>query len=192
MLIPGAINTIVMAVFSSETSHQVLIRHKVKCLSKELGRDDLRSCYDDPSKPRAPTRQLLLQGLVRPLKLLFKSPVLFVISLYIAFAYGCLYLLFNTIPMVFQEGYGWSTGITGLVYIPLGLGYTVGLVVFARLSDRTVVRLTKNNGGVYEPEMRLVDCIYFACCLPITFFWYGWAADKKVHVSCIYLLVISL
>ncbi|EPE09936.1 major facilitator superfamily transporter multidrug resistance [Ophiostoma piceae UAMH 11346] len=181
VLIPGAINTIVMAVFSTETSHQVLIRRKVNRLAKELGRDDLRSCYEDPNKPRAPTRQLLLQGLVRPLKLLFKSPVLFVISLYIAFAYGVLYLLFNTIPMVFQDGYGWSTGITGLVYIPMGLGYCAGLVVFARVSDRTVVRLTKNNGGVYEPEMRLVDCVYFACCLPITFFWYGWSADKQVH-----------
>lgn len=25
--------------------------------------------------------------------------------------------------------------------------------------------------------------IFFACCLPITFFWYGWSADKAVHVS---------
>lgn len=183
VLIPGVINTIVIAIFSSETSHHVLIRRKVNRLAKELGRDDLRSCYENPDKPRPTTRHALLQGLVRPLKMLALSPVLLVISLYTAFAYGVLYLLFNTIPMVFQEGYHWSIGITGLVYIPLGLGYCVGLLVFARMSDGTVIRLTKKNGGVYEPEMRLVDCIYFACCLPITFFWYGWAADKRVHVG---------
>ncbi|CAK7227981.1 hypothetical protein SCUCBS95973_006728 [Sporothrix curviconia] len=181
VLIPGVINTAVIAVFSSETSHHVLIRRKVQRLSKELGRDDLRSCYDNPDKPRPSTPKALWQGLVRPLKMLALSPVLLVISLYTAFAYGVLYLLFNTIPMVFQEGYHWSIGITGLVYIPLGLGYCAGLVVFASMSDGTVIRLTKKNGGVYEPEMRLVDCIYFACCLPITFFWYGWAADKQVH-----------
>ncbi|CAK7206870.1 hypothetical protein SEUCBS139899_009676, partial [Sporothrix eucalyptigena] len=181
VLIPGVINTVVIAVFSSETSHHVLIRRKVKRLSEELGRSDLRSCYDNPDKPRPSTQQALLQGLIRPIKMLALSPVLLVISLYTAFAYGVLYLLFNTIPMVFQEGYHWSIGITGLVYIPLGLGYCAGLVVFARMSDGTVIRLTKKNGGVYEPEMRLVDCIYFACCLPITFFWYGWSADKQVH-----------
>ncbi|KJR83439.1 MFS multidrug transporter [Sporothrix schenckii 1099-18] len=181
VLIPGAINTIVIAVFSSETSHHVLIRRKVTRLAKELGRNDLRSCYDNPDKPRPTTRRALLLGLIRPLKMLAMSPVLLVISIYTAFAYGVLYLLFNTIPMVFQEGYHWSIGITGLVYIPMGLGYCAGLLLFANISDSTVIRLTKKNGGVYEPEMRLVDCIYFACCLPITFFWYGWSADKQVH-----------
>lgn len=129
--------------------------------------------------------------------MLAMSPVLLVISLYTAFAYGVLYLLFNTIPMVFQEGYHWSIGITGLVYISLGLGYCCGLIVFARTSDGTVIRLTKKNGGVYEPEMRLVDCIYFASCLPITFFWYGWSADKHVHVRSLssfymFLAILSL
>ncbi|OAA68404.1 major facilitator superfamily transporter multidrug resistance [Niveomyces insectorum RCEF 264] len=180
-LIPGAINAAVIAVFSAETSHHVLIRRKVKRLSRELGRTDLRSCYDDPDKPPVRPRDALLQGLVRPLKMLLMSPILLIISIYSAFAYGLLYLLFNTIPMVFQEGYGWSIGITGLVYIPLGIGYCFGLAAFAYLSDRTVVRLTKKNNGVFEPEMRLVDCVYFTCCLPITFFWYGWAADKRVH-----------
>jgi hypothetical protein len=57
----------------------------------------------------------------------------------------------------------------------------VGLVLFNTLSDKTVIRMTAANGGVFEPEMRLPDCIWFALVLPITFFWYGWTADKAVH-----------
>ncbi len=52
---------------------------------------------------------------------------------------------------------------------------------FAIMSDKTIVRLTKKNGGVYEPEMRLIDCIWFSFVLPITFFWYGWSTYYRVH-----------
>ncbi|CRK26061.1 hypothetical protein BN1723_003375 [Verticillium longisporum] len=71
--------------------------------------------------------------------------------------------------------------MTGLVYIPMGIGYGVSLALFNYISDRTVIRLTAANHGVYEPEMRLPDCVYFACLLPLTFFWYGWSAYAQVH-----------
>ncbi|KAF7558827.1 hypothetical protein G7046_g5322 [Stylonectria norvegica] len=179
--IPATLVVISMVFLNRETNHQVLMKHKTLRLRKELNRPELRSCYVDPDAPVLSMRRILLNGFVRPVKMLFGSVIIFSVSLYIAFAYGCLYLLFNTIPMVFQGSYGWNIGITGLVYLTLLIGYIVGLAIFSALSDKTVVRMTKANGGVYEPEMRLPDCIYFACILPITFFWYGWAADKAVH-----------
>jgi MFS family permease len=54
-------------------------------------------------------------------------------------------------------------------------------MMFSFFSDRAVVRLTKANGGKYEPEMRLPTMVYFAAITPITFFWYGWAAEKHAH-----------
>ena len=67
------------------------------------------------------------------------------------------------------------------MYLTLLIGYMVGLGIFSSLSDKTVVRMTAANGGVYEPEMRLPDCIWFAAILPISFFWYGWSADQATH-----------
>ena len=113
--------------------------------------------------------------------MLFYSPLVFFVSLYIAFTYGTLYLLFTTIPTVFMQSYGWSLGLTGLVYICLGLGNLVGWAVITARSDRSVVRRTKENGGVFEPEMRLPISIYFSVFLPMTFFWYGWSAHYKTH-----------
>jgi hypothetical protein len=115
--------------------------------------------------------------------MLFLSPIIFLLSLYMSVAYGLLYLLFTTITQVFVETYHWQPDICGLAYIGLGIGFFAGLGVVARISDSTVVRMTKANNGVFEPEMRLPACIFFACWLPVTFFWYGWAADKAVHVS---------
>ncbi|KXH48589.1 major facilitator superfamily transporter [Colletotrichum nymphaeae SA-01] len=174
---------LVIAVFNQETNPRVLIDRKVARLRRELNRPELRSVYDETAPGTAPksTSQVLLRGLVRPIKMLFLSPILFSVSLYCAFAYGVLYLLFSTIPLVFSSTYGFSVGTTGLVYIPLGLGYLIGMACFTLLSDRTVVRMTKANNGVYEPEMRLPDCIYFAALLPVTFFWYGWTAQFHTH-----------
>jgi predicted MFS family arabinose efflux permease len=120
--------------------------------------------------------------MLRPLKMLFFSPIVLLLSLYMAVVYGLLYLLFTTITQVFMETYHWEPDMCGLAYIGLGIGFFLGIAVVAKISDTTVVKMTKANGGVFEPEMRLPACVFFACFVPITFFWYGWTADKGVHV----------
>ncbi|KAK3936524.1 fluconazole resistance protein 1 [Diplogelasinospora grovesii] len=167
-------------IFNQETNPRVLMERKVKRLQQELGRDDLRSCYETDATPKTPTR-ILMNGLVRPAKMLVLSPLVLSLSLYIAFTYGVLYLLFTTIPTVFQETYGWSVGVTGLVYICLGLGNLAGWAAVTATSDRSVVARTKANGGVFEPEFRLPISIYFGFALPVTFFWYGWTTYYKTH-----------
>lgn len=98
VLIPSAVVIVILAVVNKETNPRVLIQRKVRRLRKELGRDDLRSCYDDPSAAAQTKAVILLNGLIRPIKMLVLSPIILSLSIYIAFAYGVLYLLFNTIP----------------------------------------------------------------------------------------------
>lgn len=166
--------------FNRETNPRVLIKRKVNRLRKELNRPELRSCYETAGSTDSATTILLL-GVLRPIKMIFFSPIVALLSTYLAFTYGLLYLLFTTIPTVFIESYHWDPELTGLAYIGLGFGFVTSIMVVAKISDVTVVRMTKANNGVFEPEMRLPACIFFACFIPITFFWYGWAADKGVH-----------
>ena len=56
-----------------------------------------------------------------------------------------------------------------------------GMVVVAKTSDPTVIRLTKAANGVYAPEMRLATALPFALLIPISFFWYGWSVYKHTH-----------
>ena len=181
--------TTLTEIFNSETNPRVLIKRKTNRLRQDLGRDDLRSCYDASNSHEKSKTRILLNGLIRPTKMLFLSPLVFFLSLYLAFAYGVLYLLFTTIPTLFQAQYGWSVGSTGLVYICLGLGNLAGWTAITTTSDKGVVKKTKANGGVFEPEMRLSLTIYFGYLLPITFFWYGWAAYYKTHYM---VTIISL
>ncbi|KAJ2982382.1 hypothetical protein NQ176_g1429 [Zarea fungicola] len=180
VLIPSAVVAVLMAIFCPESHHKVLMQRKVARMKQTLGREDLLSCY--AISEAAPSQsQVLINGMMRPLKMMTLSPIVVSLSFHASFLYGTLYLLFNTISAVFRGKYGWSLGRSGLAYIPLGLGFIFGLALFAKTSDRTIVRLTQQNGGVFLPEMRLANSMWYACLVPSSFFWYGWTVQYKVH-----------
>ncbi|KAH8592962.1 major facilitator superfamily domain-containing protein [Bisporella sp. PMI_857] len=180
LLISGSVITIGIECLTTETNPRVLIQRKVKRLQKELNRPELRSVYDSPDGHNS-SSAILLHGFLRPLKMLFLSPIVFLLSLYLAVVYGLLYLLFTTIPDVLINKYRFQPEMCGLAYIGIGVGTFVGLICVAKISDPTVVRMTRANNGIFEPEMRLPACIFFAFWIPITFFWYGWTTHYEVH-----------
>jgi len=108
-------------------------------------------------------------------------PFSFLLSLYLSFVFGLLYLLFTTITQVYVTTYSWQPELCGLAYLGIGVGFFLGIILVAKTSDATIIRLAKRNNGVYEPEMRLPACVFFGMLVPISFFWYGWSAEKKAH-----------
>ncbi|KAJ0419627.1 major facilitator superfamily domain-containing protein [Aspergillus carlsbadensis] len=179
LLIIAGTFAVAVELFIKETYAPVIMRRKTARLAKELGRTDLRSAYD-PEEGISPAN-ILKQGFKRPILLLFKSPIISFLATYMSICYGLLYLFFTTIPSVFEEQYGFSPGITGLAYIGLGVGFMSGLVIAATTSDKILMRLAARSGGKLEPEMRLPFLVFWAAFLPVSFFWYGWSADKKAH-----------
>lgn len=162
-----------MIILNRETNHTILLNWKTDRLRKELDRPELQNIMthqQDPSALRS--RIILKQGIIRPLKLLFLSPIVFLLSIYMSFVFGLLFLLFTTITQVYIETYGWSPELCGLAYLGVGLGFLMGIIIVARTSDATIIRLTKKNNNVYEPEMRLPACVFFGLMIPIAFFWY--------------------
>ncbi|KAL2859510.1 major facilitator superfamily domain-containing protein [Aspergillus pseudodeflectus] len=185
LLIAGGVLSLAIEVLNRETFAPVLIRWKTAKLAKETGRTDLRSAYEQGNGKQGaePVRveEALKLGLQRPFHLLVKSPIVLLLSTYMSFVYGLLYLFFTTISSVFRTQYGFSTGLSGLAYLGIGMGFAVGLAFMALTNDRMLVRATRHNGGVFEPEMRLPLMIFFSSILPISFFWYGWTVEKEVH-----------
>lgn len=114
--------TLVNFVFMRETYGVVILQRKTHALRKQTGNMSLRSRYDKGIT----TKQLWRNTLIRPAKMLTFSPIILLLSLLTAVTYGYLYLLFTTFPVVFGEYYHFSIGITGLVYLPLGIGSIFG------------------------------------------------------------------
>ncbi|KAF8558851.1 MFS general substrate transporter [Imleria badia] len=120
-------------------------------------------------------------NLKRPVILLTRSFICFILSLYMALIYGIYYLMFATFPDLFSTVYHFSVGIGGLAYIGLGVGFLAATIFGAKLSDQIYHRLAARNGGQGKPEMRIPALIFGSFFVPIGLFWYGWSAQAKIH-----------
>lgn len=81
LLIAGGAMALGMELLNEETYAAVLIRWKTEKMAKETGRSDLRSAYETGKEPASP-KKILAQGLMRPLLLFYKSPIVLLLSLY--------------------------------------------------------------------------------------------------------------
>ncbi|KAK6373246.1 hypothetical protein LTS17_008265 [Exophiala oligosperma] len=160
--------------FIRETNANVLLERKAARLRKETGNGALVSKLNRGLTPR----QLFLRAIIRPTKLLILSPIVLLLALLCAFVFGLLFLLFTTFPTVFEEQYHFSTGVSGLSYLGVGIGMAVSLAVFANVSDK----MQKAHGGDSpQPEGRLKPMMWVMPAVPAGIFWYGWAAEKQTH-----------
>ncbi|CAG8885946.1 unnamed protein product [Penicillium egyptiacum] len=165
-------------IFMRETHPNTLLERKAAHLRRTTGNPYLRSKLD-----RGLTgQQIIVTALVRPAKLLLFSPIVLVMSIYVALIFGLLYLLFATFSMVFEGQYGLTTGFSGLAYLGLGIGELVGLVTFAILSDRILkAKMAADNVQGPKPEYRLVLMMWFPPVIGLGLFIYGWTAYYQVH-----------
>jgi hypothetical protein len=161
-----------------ETNPATLLERKARRLRQTTGNPDLKSRLD-----RGLTHsQIIITALIRPTKLLILSPVVLVISVYVAIIFGLLYLLYTTISPVFQGQYGFNTGLSGLAYIGLAIGNLAGLLIFGLTSDRIQKSLMVRNGETEpKPEYRLPLMIYFPPFIVAGLLIYGWTVYNLVH-----------
>jgi MFS family permease len=162
-------------ILMSETSGTVILERKAKRLRVETGNTKLRSKLDSGLS----SMELFKFSIVRPAKMLTRSPICSVISIYVAITYTYLYILFTTFTGVFTNQYHWHGGITGLSFLGLGVGSLVGQFTYIHFGNRTVNKHIKN--GDFTPEHRLhIMCIggFF---LPVGLFMYGWSAQYQTH-----------
>lgn len=153
-----------------ETNAIEILTKKAARLRKETGNLELRPA----NAKNVEVRQLVERALVRPFRILLFSPIVSLIGLYMGLVFGLTFLLFATFPSVFEETYGWAVDVSGLAYLGIGVGATIGLGIFAKTSDR----LLRVGGG---PERRLPLMIWFGPCVPIGIFIYAWSTEYKVH-----------
>jgi DHA1 family multidrug resistance protein-like MFS transporter len=99
-------------------------------------------------------RELITKNFSRPMRLLVTEPIVLLLSIYMAFIYGLLYLFLTAYPIVFQQIHGFSGGVGGLPYFGMIIGMLcAGLyIVFTQTSYNK--KLAANN-GVPIPEWRL-------------------------------------
>lgn len=180
MAIFTGVVAIVGSLFVPETYAPVLLRKRAAALSHMTGKVYI-SILDRKRGPVS-AKKSFETALVRPWMLLFREPIVLLISIYMAIVYGSLYMLFAAFPVVFQQVRGWSEGIGGLSFLGVMVGMMIG-VAYSIWDNKRYIRTAKAAGGTAPPEARLFLALPGAVALPVGMFWFAWTNSPQIHWS---------
>lgn len=174
-LFDGALQ-IVAFFFFWETHGPTFLHKKAKKMRKDTANPDLHTKFEQPD--RTPS-QILRTGLTRAFMLLATHSIIQIIALYLAYNFGMIYIVLGTLPTLWTESYHQSIATSGLNFISLIIGLTIGSQCGAWFTDR-LWRCFQKRGAV-APENRALLMLPGAFFVPIGLFCYGWSAQAHTH-----------
>ncbi|KAI2638276.1 major facilitator superfamily transporter [Xylaria nigripes] len=169
---------IAVALYVPETYAPVLLSKRAAALSKLTGKTYISKLEVGRPKKTA-TRQFVI-AFVRPWILLFREPIVTLLSLYLAVIYGTLYLMFAAFPIIFNVQHNWSAGISGLAFLGIAIGTIVSVACFG-FDQVRYRKICEANGGAPVPEARLPLALIGSVLLPIGLFIFAWTNGPEVH-----------
>ncbi|RMD39803.1 hypothetical protein DV735_g5322, partial [Chaetothyriales sp. CBS 134920] len=160
----------------SETYAPILLAKKTYKLIEKTGNMNLRSVYHSTRSPL----DLFLLSIIRPAKMLFFSPIVFGLSVFIAVGYGYLYVMFTTLSEIFEKQYNFNHKLVGLTFLGQGVGQFIGLLGFGLVSDARLKKVAA-KGAEMKPEHRLGPLILGGIAMPAGLLIYGWSAQYQTQ-----------
>ncbi|KAE8366077.1 major facilitator superfamily domain-containing protein [Aspergillus caelatus] len=174
---------IVASLLTPETYAPVLLRRRAERLSKITGKVYLSKLDIDQGK--VSLKQAFGTALSRPWILLFREPIVFLLSLYMAIVYGTLYMLFAAYPIVFQMVRGWNQGVGSLPFLGIMIGM-LAAVAYSIIDNKRYVKTDEKHDGFAPPEARLPPCMVASLAIPIGLFWFAWTNYPSIHwMACV-------
>jgi hypothetical protein len=108
-----------------ETSHSKILQSRAKKIRFETKNWAIHSQRDTVN---VNLKSLVNTYLLRPFEMLFREPILLLVTVYMALIYGILYLFFTAYPISFQEQRGWNQGVGALPFLGIMIGVLCGSV----------------------------------------------------------------
>jgi DHA1 family multidrug resistance protein-like MFS transporter len=126
-------------------------------------------------------RELLEKNFSRPIRMLITERIVLLLSIYMAFIYGLLYLSLTMYPLIFQGVHGMNLGIGGLPFFGMIVGQLLaGTLIFVRQPGYQKKLAANNNIPI--PEWRLPEVIAGGICFSAGLFWIGWTGyNPNIH-----------
>ncbi|TLD25298.1 hypothetical protein PspLS_05444 [Pyricularia sp. CBS 133598] len=129
------------------------------------------------------TRESLWRIAVRPFGLILLPPVLWA-ALVESVTIGFLVAVTSNVDVAFEGTYDFESYQVGLCFISGVIGALIGIFAGGHLSDWVADVLTRRNGGVREPEMRLPAMIPPLITTPLALILFGVGIEQKLHWMC--------
>ena len=170
---------IVGVFFYPETYAPVLLRKRAGKLTMIMNGTIYQSKFE--AERRATFMKLLKTSLSHPWILLFREPIVFVLSLYISLIYGVLYMFLPAFPIVYKQARNWSTGVSGLAFCGLAVGMFIAIIYTMIENNRYNRKASNTVNKRLPPEARLPPAIVGAFVIPVGLFWFAWTNSSSIH-----------
>ena len=132
---------------------------------------------------RSLTTESLPKLILRPLGLICLPPVLWS-ALVEAATIGFLIAATSNVSVAFNRTYGFETWQVGLCFTASIIGSLVGIPAGGQMGDAVADWLTRRNGGIREPEMRLPAMMPCLIGTPLGLILYGVGIQYRLHWMC--------
>lgn len=115
--------------------------------------------------------------------ILFSYPAVLWSAAVYACSVGWLMVMSEVLAMIYRDpsSYNFTSLQTGLVYISPFIGGILGTGVAGKISDIIVQAMSRRNGGLYEPEFRLVMALPIMLSTCIGLIGFGWSSEERDH-----------
>jgi hypothetical protein len=186
-LIASGLTLAILVFFQPETYAPVILKWKARHLSAVTG--------DSRYVSIAEIRRLSLLGrlkiaLSRPFLMTIQEPTIMLWTGYLTVIYIMLFGFLAGFSFIFSETYGVSQGITGVIFVAIGVGYFFAAIPLNLLVYRWAGQdLAKERAAHPEkpqhrlpPEFRLWYAMLGAPAIPISLFWMGWTAYSSISI----------
>ncbi|OJJ50733.1 hypothetical protein ASPZODRAFT_2105078 [Penicilliopsis zonata CBS 506.65] len=160
-----------------ETYAPVLLSQRAKKLRYQTRDWAIHASVDEQETD---LEHLVHKYLFRPFLMLVLEPILLLITLYMGFVYGFLYLSLQSFEIAFHERRGWKLGIASLPFLAITCGVFMGCAIIIVLTKTRYRRKMNQNGGSV-PEERLVPMMIGGFLLPAGMFWFAWTSDPHIN-----------
>jgi len=132
------------------------------------------------------TRELLRVISWRPIQPGCTGPIIILVSLMNATAWGLVYLFTESLSVAYGQ-YGWSSTTSSLTFMAIAIG--VPFSILPRLWDSHVLRSKKWQNKKVEPEDKIVGFAIAAPSLAIGLWLFSWTTPPYVHTHWVVYLI---
>ncbi|KAL7627226.1 hypothetical protein AAE478_004002 [Parahypoxylon ruwenzoriense] len=134
------------------------------------GPDEIESFWD-----RFTFRELIYTWL-RPFRMFLTEPIVLTLSLLSGFSDALIFMQIQSFVLVYRQ-WGFTASQIGLSFIPIGIGYVLGWLLFLPAFKRNQRRREKHPEDEHaQYESRLSLLLWLAPCLPVGLVIFAWTS----------------
>lgn len=177
-LIVAGFGYVIFMVLVPETYAPTILKRRAKELRKKTGDSRYRTIAELQPSSFGETAK---RSLLRPFLLLSES-IVFLVTIYMSVLYGLLYMFFFAYPMIYEEAKGWSSTMTGVMFLPIAGGVVTSTAISPLINKHYNKKAEpyRLRGELPPAELRLYPMMVGCWFVALSLFPFAWSSGENI------------